>query len=913
MVAKPLDFNNENEKYEERSSSRNSNNSNSKTICNGNFKRDPLPVDCFKKHIIEILNHLEDTVIFIGETASGKSTQIPQFCCDAGLSETGLIGVTQPRRVAAKTLAERVATEMGTKVGQLVGYKFRFENNCGNDTRILYQTEGILLREAQHDARLKRYSTIIVDEVHERTINMDVLLYILKQAQTIRKEKDEAPLHLILMSATMNLQKLQKYFHKAEAYYVRGRQHVVKDDRISTRPGPNGFLVFLTGQEEIETAINIIRKTKKNEKSAEKKQYENIFALPLYAAIPTDKQNLIFSSTPNAQAIQRAGRAGREAPGKCYRLYSQHDYEGFESVEVPELLRSNISSVLLSLINHSLARLEQISKLIDSPSNDQLQSATSELLALNAIHLEQIGDHLNVHITEEGQSLVLFPVEPILAKILLAASRLNCLEEACTVVAFLSVEHIFQNNNQEIFCKLETGKYGQEDSSNSLNTTLANFNTNDGDHVRYVKILRKYSSDKTAKKDKNFFREFGLIENSIETVILIRKQLIKLCHNKKLPVKSCGSEFTSLRQAICKGLFQNACIYDSSSKNYVFAKDRKIVVRIHPSSCLKNQTMPAFVFSELIKTNEIYARDICPIELDWIKESQEICSTTNRELDRVKQLRLVTKEIDEKKDEKDDLECNGVRSKFSRQNLGVSHILVQIQKDAIAPVDKIKQKFENNNRGKKIAEKRRKKEAKVKQPPIVVYEISSGSESSKNEDEEIESDDNRFKMLLGQSNMLPSSAIDASSTIVDTTLNAGGRQQQGVSGVTQQAETGNRFQIDRRMLEQPWKDPRFFPITIDTVMAYFCQRENPFFDVNSDNAFIMMQHQVASGPQFDEMLKKMEGIQYVLVQPPSSPPLFVVRKQKRMSADKITPLCHYYILDGTVYQAPDLYTFLHSK
>ncbi|CAK5072991.1 unnamed protein product [Meloidogyne enterolobii] len=501
-----------------------------------------------------------------------------------------------------------------------------------------------------------------------------------------------------------------------------------------------------------------------------------------------------------AQAIQRAGRAGREAPGKCYRLYSQHDYEGFESVEVPELLRSNISSVLLSLINHSLSRLEQMSKLIDSPSNDQLQSATSELLALNAIHLEQIGDHLNVHITEEGQSLILFPVEPILAKILLAASRLNCLEEACTVVAFLSVEHIFQNNNQEFFCKLETGKYGQEDSSNSLNTSLANFNTNDGDHVRYVKIFRKYSSDKTAKKDKNFFRELGLIENSIETVILIRKQLIKLCHNKKLPVRSCG-------------LFQNACIYDSSSRNYVFAKDRKIVVRIHPSSCLKNQTMPAFVFSELIKTNEIYARDICPIELDWIKESQEICSTTNRELDRVKQLRLVTspcssisstssnsqrkgilpikktkapiiteqknviqprkvkitekknnkpankqdvkkngndkkvkekdeEEIDEKKDEKDNSECNGTRSKFSRQNLGVSHILVQIQKDALAPVEKVKQKFENNNRGKKIAEKRRKKEAKVK--PLVAYEVSSDSESSKNEDEEILSDDSLF-------------------------------------------------------------------------------------------------------------------------------------------------------------------------
>ncbi|KAL7073813.1 hypothetical protein ACQ4LE_007589 [Meloidogyne hapla] len=883
MVAKPLDFNNENGKYEERSCSRNSNNSNSNTICNGHFKRDPLPIDGFKKHIIEILGHLEDTVIFIGETASGKSTQIPQFCHNIGLSENGLIGVTQPRRVAARTLAERVAAEMCTKVGQLVGYKFRFENNSCTDTRILYQTEGILLREAQQDARLRRYSTIIVDEIHERTINMDVLLYILKQAQNDRKEKDEPPLRLILMSATMDLQKLQKYFHKAEAYYVRGRQHIVKlfnapslkanendylFNAISTvfqlhltEPIDHGFLIFLTGQEEIETAINIIRKTKKNERSDEKKQYENIFAIPLYAAIPTNKQNLIFSPAPSgsrkvvfstniaetsitipgirliidsgkmkrrtfspqnhmdvlevvniskAQAIQRAGRAGREAPGKCYRLYSQQDYEGFEPVQVPELLRSNISSVLLGLVNHGLSRLEQISKLIDPPSHDQLQSATYELLALNAIRLEQLGDHLTVNITEEGQNLVCFPVEPILAKIFLTASKLNCLEEACTVVAFLSVEHIFQNNNQDIFCKLETGKYGQEDSSNSFNTSLTSFSTNDGDHVRYVKIFRKYSTDKNAKKDKTFFQSIGLIENSMEVVILIRKQLIKICQNKKLSIRSCGSEFIYLRQAICKGLFQNACIYDQSSKNYILVKDRKTVVRIHPSSCLKNQKMTAFVFSELIKTNEIYARDICPIELDWIKESQEICLATNRELDRVKQLRLVTspcssissnssnsqrkgilpikkiktptvterenanqrrkvkikekrnnklgnkqnnknkgngkelkekdeEEINEEKDEEFISECNGTRSKISRQNRGVGKLVVQIKKDAIAPVDTAKQKFENNNRSKKRAEKRRRKEAKVK--PLVSYEVTSGSESSKNEEEEIEEEE----------------------------------------------------------------------------------------------------------------------------------------------------------------------------
>lgn len=168
-------------------------------------------------------------------------------------------------------------------------------------------------------------------------------------------------------------------------------------------------------------------------------------------------------------------------------------------------------------------------------------------------------------------------------------------------------------------------------------------------------------------------------------------------------------------------------------------------------------------------------------------------------------------------------------------------------------------------------------------------------------------------MLPGQPSMLASSSAIDGSTFVDSSLISGGRQQQGVSGVTQQADIVNRVPTDRRMLEQPWKDPRFFPITIDTVMVYFCQRDNPFFDTSSDNALMMMQNQGISGPQLDEILKQMNGIQYVLVQPPSSPPLFVVRKQQRMSADKITPLCHYYILDGTVYQAPDLYTFLHSK
>ena len=166
-------------------------------------------------------------------------------------------------------------------------------------------------------------------------------------------------------------------------------------------------------------------------------------------------------------------------------------------------------------------------------------------------------------------------------------------------------------------------------------------------------------------------------------------------------------------------------------------------------------------------------------------------------------------------------------------------------------------------------------------------------------------------------NLSHQSSMDSSSSFMDQSLSSTsliGRQPQQQQMVPpQQMMEASRVPADRRLLEQPWKDPRFFPITMDTVMQYFCQRENPFYDTNSDNALVMMQNPGISGPQLDEILKKATGIQFVLVQSPSAPPLFVIRKQQRMSVDKITPLCHYYILDGTVYQAPDMHTFLHSR
>uniref|UniRef100_A0A0R3PKI4 RNA helicase n=1 Tax=Angiostrongylus costaricensis TaxID=334426 RepID=A0A0R3PKI4_ANGCS len=386
--------------------------------------RTHLPIHDVEYQIMESI-HNNDTVILVGETGCGKSTQVPQYCVRIGLARNGRIGVTQPRRLAAVSLADRVAREMNTSVGQQVGYHVRFEKQMSKTTQISYLTDGILLREAIHDPFLKEYNTIIVDEAHERSLHTDVLLMfitffdVLRLCQRQRNESNLHKLRIIIMSATLEAKLFSWYFNDAPVFIVKGRTFPVEvfhaqlnpensdyvfnslvciKDLHQQEPLCDHFLVFLTGREEIECATKKLRELNRH--------FENpIYPVPLFAALSSVAQLKAFEPPPvghrkvvlatniaetsltipgvrvvidsgkvktryftasdridvlrvhdvsKAQAIQRTGRAGREAPGKCYRLYPLEHFEKLQLCSVPEILRSNLSAVGLNIF-HSVS------------------------------------------------------------------------------------------------------------------------------------------------------------------------------------------------------------------------------------------------------------------------------------------------------------------------------------------------------------------------------------------------------------------------------------------------------------------------------------------------------------------------------------------------------------------------------
>ncbi|CAD1472068.1 unnamed protein product [Heterotrigona itama] len=357
------------------------------------------------------------TLIIIGETGSGKTTQIPQLLLSSGIAGTsGCIGITQPRRVAAVSVARRVALEQGVETGKLVGYCVRFEDVTSSQTRIKYLTDGMMVREAMTDEILSDYSVVILDEAHERSVQTDVLLGVARRAQNLRKLKNLPPLKLLVMSATMDVDKFSKYF-QAPALYLEGRQHPVKiyhavksqeDYAFSAlvtafqihrdSPANEDILVFLTGQEEIEAAVLSARQVAKQ---LDGQGYPPLKVFPLYSALPTHQQleafkpsapgmrKLILSTNvaetsvtiggirhvidtgvvkarthqpttgldvlrvekvSKAQAWQRTGRAGRETAGKCYRTYTNEEFERMKEMPVPEIQRCSLAGVALQLL-----------------------------------------------------------------------------------------------------------------------------------------------------------------------------------------------------------------------------------------------------------------------------------------------------------------------------------------------------------------------------------------------------------------------------------------------------------------------------------------------------------------------------------------------------------------------------------
>lgn len=460
--------------------------------------KESLPVFPFRDSLLAAIKE-HQILIVEGETGSGKTTQIPQYLYEAGYTENGekKIGCTQPRRVAAMSVSARVAEEMGVKLGNEVGYSIRFEDCTSERTVLKYMTDGMLLREFLGEPDLSSYNVMIIDEAHERTLHTDILFGLIKDIARFRSD-----LKLLISSATLDAEKFSEFFDGAPIFRIPGRRFpvdimytkapeadyidacVVTVLQIHVTQPLGDILVFLTGQEEIETCQELLTERTR----ALGSKIRELMIVPIYANLPSDMQAKVFEKTPpgarkvvlatniaetsltidniiyvidpgfnkqnsynartgmeslivtpvsKASANQRAGRAGRVAAGKCFRLYTAWAYQHeLEDNTVPEIQRVNLGNVVLLLKSLGINDLIHFD-FLDPPPHETLVLALEQLYALGALN------HLG-ELTKLGRRMAEFPCDPMMSKMILASEKYKCSEEILTIAAMLS-------NNSSIF------------------------------------------------------------------------------------------------------------------------------------------------------------------------------------------------------------------------------------------------------------------------------------------------------------------------------------------------------------------------------------------------------------------------------------------------------------------------------
>lgn len=614
-------------------------------------QRRSLPIYQLKK---ELLSAIEDhqILIIIGDTGSGKTTQLTQYLDEAGYSRGGrIIGCTQPRRVAAMSVAKRVSEEFGCKLGEQVGYTIRFEDFTSSRTLIKYMTDGMLLRECLLDATLPAYSVIILDEAHERTIHTDVLFGLCKEA--IKSRPD---LKLIVTSATLEAEKFSSYFNDAPIFTIPGRTFpvevmytqkpetdyldaaLVTIMQIHLSEGAGDILIFLTGQEEIDTACDVLQERIASMGPA----VPPLIVLPVYSALPGEMQSRIFAPAPpgcrkcviatniaetsitidgiyyvvdpgfckqkaydprrgmdallvtpisQAQARQRAGRAGRTGPGKAFRLYTEQAFETeMLPSSIPEIQRTNLSNTVLALKALGINDLINFD-FMDPPPTSTLLSAMHSLYALGALD----GDGF---LTKLGRKMAEFPLEPALSKTLLYASEVGCSEEVLTIVAMLSVTTPF---------------YRPREQAEAADKRKSRFTHTDGDHLT---LLTVYNAWRERGGDPGWCRDNFLQARTIRRADDVRKQLARIMQRYRQPISSARGDGALIRRAICSGYFTNAAKRDPHD-GYKTLVDRQTVF-IHPGSSLFGKSPEWVIYHELVMTSKEYMREVTIIDPRWL-------------------------------------------------------------------------------------------------------------------------------------------------------------------------------------------------------------------------------------------------------------------------------------------------------
>ncbi|EJL7001267.1 ATP-dependent RNA helicase HrpA [Vibrio cholerae] len=618
-----------------------------------------LPVSQKRDDIAQAIAH-HQVVIVAGETGSGKTTQLPKICAELGRGKYGLIGHTQPRRLAARSVANRIAEEMETELGGFVGYKVRFTDQISDQTQIKLMTDGILLAEIQNDRFLNQYDTIIIDEAHERSLNIDFILGYLKQLLPRRPD-----LKVIITSATIDPERFSKHFSNAPIIEVSGRTYPVEvryrplagdDDSESDRDqlegifqavdelcdeGLGDILIFMNGEREIRDTADAL--SKRNLRDTE--------IVPLYARLSAGEQNKIFQphagrrivlatnvaetslTVPGikyvidpgtarisrysyrtkvqrlpiepisqASANQRKGRCGRTEEGICIRLYSEEDFLSRPEFTDPEILRTNLASVILQMTALGLGDIEAF-PFVEAPDKRNIQDGVRLLEELGAIN-DQIKDPKK-RLTESGKQLARLPIDPRLARMVLEASKFGCLKEVMIIASALSIQDPRERPS---------------DKQQSADDKHRRFNHEDSDFLTLVNLWHYIGQQQKALTSNQFRRQCKL---DYLNYLRVREwqdvytQLHQSTREMGFKLNDEPGSYHTVHSAILVGLLSHIGMKDQEKNEYHGARNARF--NIFPASGLFKKQPKWVMSAELVETSKLWARVVAKIEPDWIE------------------------------------------------------------------------------------------------------------------------------------------------------------------------------------------------------------------------------------------------------------------------------------------------------